>query len=453
MLEVLLFAAGLFVGGLVAWFLATYRARTSVQRETAALQSQIGACQSTIDETRRQLAERKDEIDGLQKSLQDEQQVRVAAETRLRESFKNIEEQQRLLAEAERKLKDAFAALSAEALRHNSEAFAKQAAEKVRPLSEALNRYENEIKQIEKARQTSYAGLTEQLKVIATTHQQLSQETTSLVHALRTPQVKGRWGELQLRRTVEVAGLLSNCDYIEQYSMDTDDGRQRPDLLVKLPGDRTIVVDSKVSTNAYLDAVGAAEPAEQQEHLARYVRAIRAHVQSLSSKAYWNQFDSAPDFVVMFVPGESFFSAALEQDRALIEDAMRSRVILASPTTLIALLRTVAYSWQQQELLENARQIGQTARYLFERVCKFADHLGRVGDGLRRATDAYNASVASWESRVLPMGRRITELGVAARQAKFAEMKRVQGSPRALPAAEEPQEKESRSSNEAQNPV
>ncbi len=453
MTEVLIFVAGLLIGGLVTWFLATSRVRAAVADKQAELQSRIGASESTVEELRRQLAERDADIAKLRGDIQGEQQTRVAAETRLQESFKNIAEQQKLLVDAEKKLKDAFSALSAEALRHNSEAFARQTAEKVRPLTEALKRYEDEIKQIEKARQTSYTSLTDQLKAVATTHQQLSRETTSLVHALRTPQVKGRWGELQLRRTVEVAGMSPHCDYIEQYSVDTEEGRQRPDLLVKLPGGRTIIVDSKVSTNAYLDAVGAAEEAVQREHLAHYVGAIRDHVRKLSSKEYWAKFDSTPDFVVMFVPGESFFSAALEQDHKLIEDAMSSRVILASPTTLIALLRTVAYSWRQQGLLDNAREIGKIAKTLFERVCTFADHLGKVGDGLRKATDAYNASVGSWEARVLPMGRRITELGVTARQSEFAELERVEGSPRSLPAIENSEEEESRPASEEHDPA
>ncbi len=435
MIEVLFFAAGLLVGGvaggLVIWLLAARPAR-SAAGETADMHARLGAGESTIAELRRRVSEQDEQAAGLRRNLANEQQARVAAETRLSESFKSIEAQQKLLAEAEKKLKDTFAALSAEALRHNSEAFAKQAAEKVRPLSDALKRYEEEIKKIETARQTSYTSLHDELKRVAATHQQLTKETSSLGHALRMPQVKGRWGELQLRRTVEVAGMSSHCDYVEQFSVETEDGRQRPDLLVKLPGDRTIVVDSKVSTNAYLDAVGEDDETVRREHLARYVRAIRAHVRSLSGKAYWAQFDSAPDFVVMFVPGESFFSAALEQDRTLIEDAMRDRVILASPTTLIALLRTVAYSWQQQELLENARKIGDTAKLLFERVCTFADHLGKVGDSLRKATDAYNASAASWEARVLPMGRRVNELGVTAKQDKFAELKRVEGAARSL---------------------
>ena len=443
MLDVLMLVAGLVVGGLAAWFWAGSRARAAGVAQTADLQNQLGASHSTVEELRRRLAELNSETGKLRSDLQNEQQARVTADTRLTESFKNIEEQRRLLADAEKKLKDAFSALSVEALRHNSEAFAQQAAEKVRPLSEALKRYEEEIKKIETARQTSYTSLHDELKRVAATHQQLTQETGSLVHALRTPQVKGRWGELQLRRTVEVAGMAPNCDYVEQFSVDTEEGRQRPDLLVKLPGNRTIVVDSKVSTNAYLDAVGAADEAVRQQHLTRYVRAIREHVRLLSSKAYWKQFDSAPDFVVMFVPGESFFSAALEQDRSLIEDAMRSRVILASPTTLIALLRTVAYSWQQQELLENARRIGETAKTLFERVCTFAEHLGKVGDSLRKATDAYNASVASWESRVLPMGRRVGELGVTAKQGEFAELRRVDAAARSLPMGEDAEMPES----------
>jgi len=430
MTELLVFIGGIVVGGLVAWLFATSRARASGARALAEVQGELSGSQSVAEEVRRQLAQRDGELAQLRTELQQQQQERVAADTRLKESTEHFAEQRRLLEDAEKKLKEAFTALSAESLRQNGEAFAKQAAEKVRPLAEALRRYEEEIKQIEKSRQTAYGSLNEQLKGIASTHQTLSRETQSLVHALRTPQVKGRWGELQLRRTVEVAGMASDCDYIEQYSMNTDDGRQRPDMLVRLPGGRTIVIDSKVSTDAYLDALGAAEPTAQQEHLTRYVRAIRTHVQGLSGKAYWSQFESAPDFVVMFVPGESFFSAALEQDRALIEDAIRNRVILASPTTLIALLRTVAYSWQQAELIENSRRIGDTAKDLFERVCRFATHFGKVGDRLRQASESYNDAAGSWERRVVPMGRKITELGVRAKQEEFAQLNTVDTVPR-----------------------
>jgi len=429
MLDVLLFIGGLLAGGIAAGLAVHYRARSVAARESAELNGRIAADKGVLDEVRKTLAERDGEIRDVRGRLQSEQEARVTAATRLTESEKNIEQQRKLLADAELKLKDAFTALSTDALRHNSEAFVKQAAEKVKPLTDALKRYEDEIKLIEKSRQTSYAGLTEQLKQVATTHLRLSQETTSLTHALRTPQVKGRWGELQLRRAVEAAGLSSQCDYVEQFSVGTDDGKQRPDLLVRLPGDRTIVVDSKVSTNAYLDALGA-EEGEQGAHLARYVKNVREHVRSLSNKAYWSQFENTPDFVVMFVPGESFFSAALEQDRTLIEDAMNNRVILASPTTLIALLRTVAYSWRQQELLENARLIGETAQTLFERVCIFAEHLGKVGQQLHRATSTYNAAAASWQTRVLPMGSKVKELGVKAKQAEFTDLKQIDVIPR-----------------------
>lgn len=438
MIESLAFVVGLVVGAAVTWLVVTSRARAAGARELAELQNRVAAGQSTVEELRRQLAGRDETTARLQSDLQTEQRTRVAAETRLDESFKNITEQKKLLEDAEEKLKDAFAALSVESLRQNSEAFVKQAAEKVRPLAEALQRYEAEIKRIEEARQKAYGGLNEQLKAIAITHQQLSRETMGLVSALRTPQTKGRWGEVTLQRAVEVAGLSPHCDFITQVSVDTDEGRLRPDLLVTLPANRMVVVDAKAPTSAYLDAVAADQESARREHLRRHAQAIRTHMQDLAAKAYWNQFDATPEFVVMFVPGESFFSAALEQDRELIEEGIRKRVILASPTTLIALLHAVAYSWQQQELIENAGLIGETAKALFERVCKFAEHFGKVGDSLRRATDAYNASVASWESRVLPMGRRVSELGVTVGQDEFVDIKPVEALPRSAPGQTTP---------------
>ena len=435
MSELLIFIGGLLAGGLLGWLIARSLLLAQSAQQRADVETRAGAAESTVSELRTQLTQRAAELDDLRRKLQSEQQSRVAADTRLSESLKNIAEQRKLLDEAREKLKDAFTALSTDALRKNSEAFASQTADKVRPLREALERYEKQIAAMEKARQDAYGGVKQQLQSLGTTHQQLSQETASLVNALRKPQAKGRWGELQLKRTVEAAGMSQHCDFIEQFSVDTDEGRKRPDLIVKLPGERTIVVDSKVSTDAYLDAVATQNETEQSEHLTRYVSAIRKHVQDLSKKAYWDQFDRSPDFVVMFVPGESFFSAALEQDRGLIEDAMRNRVILASPTTLIALLRTVAYSWQQQELLENAAEIGETAKVLFERVCKFAEHLGKVGENLRRATEAYNDAAGSWERRVVPAGRRLPELGALSSDEEFAELPLIDATPRSLPQA------------------
>jgi len=433
--EALALAAGLLIGVVSAWLVAASRARARAAQQAAEMQSRLSAAESTLGEVRQQLSRREQELTDLRSTLQGEQQARVSAETRLSESLKHIAEQKQLLDEAEKKLKDAFAALSLESLRQNSEEFARRTAEKVRPLEEALRRYEAELKRIEEARQQAYGGLTEQLKAIASTHQQLSRETTGLVQALRSPQVKGRWGEITLQRAVEVAGLSPHCDFVPQMTVGTEDGRLRPDLVVTLPGGRTVVVDAKAPTGAYLDAVAAQSESERQAHLARHAAAIRAHMQNLSGKAYWAQFDAAPEFVVMFVPGEAFFSAALEQDRELIEDGIRRRVILASPTTLIALLHAVAYSWRQQELIENARRIGQTAAELFDRVCKFAEHFGKVGDGLRRATDAFNDAIGSWERRVLPLGRRVAELGATSRQGELVDIKRVEVLPQAPPPA------------------
>lgn len=422
MMEAGLILVGVLVGGAVAWMLATARARGRATAEQGELQQRAAAIGSSLTEVRSQLGQREAAVEALRLQLQAEQQARVAADTRVEEVRKNVDEQKKLLDTAQLKLKEAFTALSADALRSNSEAFVKQAAEKVKPLSDALERYEKHTRELEKIRQGDYGRLTEQLKMIGSAHRELSRETSSLTHALRAPQVKGRWGELTLRRALETAGLSPHYDFVEQVSVDTDDGKQRPDVIVTLPGNRTIVVDSKAPTTAYLDALEADNEDDRQRHLARHAQTVRNHMRGLSAKAYWSQFDNTPEFVVMFIPGESFFSAALEQDHGLIEEGIRNRVILASPTTLIALLQAVAYSWKQQDLVENARQIGEQAKELFERACVFADHMAGVGSSLTKAVRDYNAAVGSWESRVLPAGRRIRELGVSTRQDQFTEL-------------------------------
>lgn len=437
-------AAGVLVGGVVAWFVARGRTLAQASDERAKLEARAAddrvklegraaTAEGTLAELRTRVSQGEQQTADLREKLAAEQQTRVAADTRCTEALKNIDEQKKLLDDATKKFKDAFTALSTEALRKNSEAFAEKTLEKVRPLREALLRYEKQIDEMEKARQKDYGGVNQHLQALGSANQQLVHETAGLKNALRKPDVKGRWGELQLKRVVEAAGMSGQCDFVEQLSVETDEGRRRPDLVVKLPGERTIVVDSKVSTDAYLDAVAAEDEAQRKEHLERYARAIRTHVQQLSKKAYWDQFERSPDYVVMFVAGESFFSAALEQDRGLIEDAMRKKVILASPTTLIALLRTVAHCWQQQKQLDNAAEIAETAKDLFDRVCKFAEHLGRIGDNLRRATEAYNASVGSWERRVLPMSRRIAELGVFSKDGEINELTAIDVTPRSLP--------------------
>jgi len=382
---------------------------------------------------------------------------RMAAEVRLEEATKQLEEQKRLLDDAKQQLGDAFKALSADALRSNNQTFLDLAKASfdtiiaeaegdvakrqvaidglIKPLQDALKRYEEQIKGMEENRQKAYGSLDEQLKTVASTQQQLQKETGNLVSALRTPQVRGRWGEITLDRVVEVAGLCEHCDFDRQPSVTTEDGRLRPDLVVRLPGGRSIVVDAKTPLDAYIDALEAVEDGPRCEAMRRHAAQVRTHIQNISSKAYWSQFASAPDFVVLFLPGESFFSAALEQDRELIEVGIRSKVLLATPTTLIALLRTVALSWHQEQIIENAEAIATASREFFERVSKFTEHLGRIHDGLERASKAFNEAVGSWQSRVLPSGRRVSELGGARQGADVVELEPVEVALRELPAA------------------
>ncbi len=420
MLEAVFFLVGLLIGALVAWLWATSRSRTLA---------------GGMEELRRQTDGLGQDLAQLRTTLADEQQRRVAAETRLKASQDSIAEQRSLLSEAEKKLKDAFTALSAEALKSNTESFAKQTEEKVKPLKEALEKYEKQINELEKTREGAYKGIKTQLDLMGAANQKLQDQTMKLVTALRAPQVRGRWGEITLQRVVEFAGMSAHCDFIAQPSTDTDEGRRRPDMTVTLPGRRTVVVDAKTPLLDYLNATEATDDDTRKLSLQKHASAVRGHMQSLSSKAYWNQFDETPDFVVMFLPGESFFSAALENDRELIEDGIRSRVILATPTTLIALLQTVAYTWQQQEVAANTQQIADAARELFERIVKYAEHFSNVGENLQRATTSYNKAISSWQSRVLPAGRRVAELGPTSKDDEFPELKAVEALPLTPPTS------------------
>jgi len=239
-----------------------------------------------------------------------------------------------------------------------------------------------------------------------------STATGSLVSSLKQPQVKGRWGELTLRRVVELAGMSPHCDFDEQKSTDTEEGRLRPDLTVHLPGGTQIVVDVKVPLHAFFKAVTAQSDAEYRDAMMQHAGLVREHIRGLASKEYWKQFEPTPEFVVLFVPGESFFSAALEQDRTLIEDAIDKRVVLASPTTLIALLRAVAYGWKQQIVAENAERIKDLGKELYDRLVKFAEHVSEIAKGLERASKAYNSAVASFDSRLIPSARKFREMGI-----------------------------------------
>jgi DNA recombination protein RmuC len=274
----------------------------------------------------------------------------------------------------------------------------------VQPLATMLGRMESQVRELEAARQQMFGSLQEQL-------QSLSKETVTLSNALRTPQVRGRWGEVTLRRVAELAGMVKHCDFVEQATRDGDDGRIRPDMIVKLPGGRLLVVDAKVPLAAYLEAVAATEESTRREALTRHSQQVLKHVDQLSSKQYWSQFQPSPEMVVLFIPGDHFFSAALEHNPTLIEDAIDRKVLLATPTTLISVLKGVGYGWRQQQLAENAELIRQVAAELYDRVQTLHGHYTDTGKHLERAVDAYNKSVASWDARLLPSLRRIRELG------------------------------------------
>jgi len=357
----------------------------------------------------------------------------IGMSARLAAAQENVAEQRQLLDRAHEQLRQSFASVSAEALAKNNEAFLSLARERfatlsaeatgtleerkaqieglLKPMQQLLGTYQTRLGEIEKSRVESYSMLREQLGSLAEIQRTLNTQTGELVSALRRPNARGQWGEITLRRLVELAGMANRCDFCEQTSVENEEGRQRPDMVVNLPGERQIVIDCKAVLDAFVDAAGAADEDQRKVHLLRHCQQVRARARELSAKSYWSQFARSPEFVVMFLPGEAFLYAAVEHDPSLIEDCLKNRVIVATPTTLIALLKAIEFGWRQEEVTQNAEEIRKHGKDLYDRIVTLMGHFNRLGSTLDSAVTAYNATVGSMETRFLVTARKIAELG------------------------------------------
>ncbi|HUJ39367.1 MAG TPA: DNA recombination protein RmuC [Candidatus Acidoferrales bacterium] len=425
-------AMAALVGAAIGWLLGGARARTAAEARLREFIAGRASAESAAAELRKQAEGLRGELASAQQQLQREQTARASAETALAKAQENLAEQRQQFEEARAKLVETFQAAASQVLAENNTRFLELARTRletlqkesagdlsqrqtaiaglVEPMKQALESLRQYVGQEEASRRQDYGALTAQVQLLNETSRALREETGSLVTSLRQPQIKGKWGELTLRRAAELTGMSPHCDFEEQVSAATEEGRLRPDMVVRLPGGGSIIVDAKVPLHAFLTAVQAKTADEYRAAMSEHSRLVRKHIQDLAAKKYPEQFEETVRFVVLFLPGESFFSAAVEQDRELLEYANDRRVILASPTTFLALLHAVAQGWQQEKLAENAREIAERGKELHERLLKFLEYLDDVRVGLDRANSSYNKAVSSLESRLLPAARRFQSL-------------------------------------------
>jgi DNA recombination protein RmuC len=407
--------AGLAIGGVVAWLLASGRGSAASAAAIREAEARAAAADARTGELRAQVATLERERESLRTSATDSERRHAAADARATEMARHVEEERRSLTEARAHLSDVFKALAAEALSGSTQSFLRLAEEKfktlrdeatgdldarrqaisalVTPLSQAIDVYQREAHELEQRRQKELGAVGEQLRQVASSQVQLQSETARLVTALRAPHVRGRWGEIALRRTAELAGMSAHCDFTEQETIATDTGRLRPDMIVHLPSDRKVIVDSK-----------------------RHAAQVRQHVVRLAQRGYGAELAESAEFVVLFIPNDSFLAAAAEKDPELIEWALAQQVVLATPASFIALLRAIAYGWRQARVAEHAQRISDAGRELSERMAVLVEHLSRMGGAIGKTVEAYNQAIGSLESRLLPTARKLADLGAGSRR-------------------------------------